>query len=338
MYVFRTFRKHQLTLLQLLESLVVALRELPTTTTASILRNLNDEVTLDVDPFELPSFLVPPEIIDMDSFSGGADAAANEKKEELPVYLLRLFDNTVRFFRYVLMLHCSRVYYQITPDPHTPNGYILRTTIMQITNIFEINRRESARLLMEVPKWFASGTFKSAKEAAAKPEGDGMVVEPPAGPSWQLENTLIETVLSLSFRLPGSSHKTLYYSGLITELCKLSPQTVGPAVGKSIRKLYSELGNGLDVDAARRFVEWFATHMSNFGFAWVWKEWVDDLELPTAHPKRAFMNRAVELEIRLAYYDRVAKALPEQFKPVEVGVLAAEAPGANYEFDDPSTC
>jgi nuclear cap-binding protein subunit 1 len=60
---------------------------------------------------------------------------------------------------------------------------------------------------------------------------------------------------------------------LITELCKLSPQTVGPAVGKSIRKIYSYCANGLDVEVLRRFAEWFSAHMSNFGFQWVWKEW-----------------------------------------------------------------
>jgi nuclear cap-binding protein subunit 1 len=48
---------------------------------------------------------------------------------------------------------------------------------------------------------------------------------------------------------------------------------VGPAVGKSIRKVYGSLSEGLDVEVARRFAEWFAVHMSNFGFQWVWKEW-----------------------------------------------------------------
>ena len=65
----------------------------------------------------------------------------------------------------------------------------------------------------------------------------------------------------------------MYYFSLITELCKLSPPTVGPAVGKSIRKIYTFLGDGLDVEIAQRFSEWFAVHMSNFNFQWVWKEW-----------------------------------------------------------------
>ena len=73
--------------------------------------------------------------------------------------------------------------------------------------------------------------------------------------------------------LPQSKHKPAYYHALITEVCKLSAATVGPAVGKSIRKLYGLLGEGLDVELARRFSEWFAIHMSNFAYQWVWKEW-----------------------------------------------------------------
>ena len=85
--------------------------------------------------------------------------------------------------------------------------------------------------------------------------------------------TRLQSVLGAYLILPESNKKSIYYIALITELCKLSPSTVGPAVGKSIRKLYTSLSEGLDVEAARRFAEWFAVHMSNFGFQWVWKEW-----------------------------------------------------------------
>jgi nuclear cap-binding protein subunit 1 len=87
------------------------------------------------------------------------------------------------------------------------------------------------------------------------------------------QSIILQVVLGASLLLPESSHKHIYYISLITEVCKLSPQTIGPAVGKSIRKLYNSLSDGLDVDIARRFTEWFAIHMSNFNFAWVWKEW-----------------------------------------------------------------
>ena len=94
------------------------------------------------------------------------------------------------------------------------------------------------------------------------------------GKDWQLESTLVEvniyldrlrmphltllqTALGHQFLLPDSAKNTIYYGALITELCKLSPQTVGPAVGKSIRKCYGYLTEGLDVEVGRRFAEWF---------------------------------------------------------------------------------
>ena len=46
--------------------------------------------------------------------------------------------------------------------------------------------------------------------------------------------------------LPRPLHRPVYYIALITELCKLQPSTTGPAVGKSIRKLYNYLADGLD--------------------------------------------------------------------------------------------
>lgn len=158
--------------------------------------------------------------------------------------------------------------------------------MIDTVDIFDINRKECSRLLLEYPKWSLPGTFKPKPGSTAE-------YEPLAGKDWQLDSTVLEasfffwSVFSLAFWtypekqtiigaylvLPEPSQKSIYYTGLITELCKLSPSTVGPAVGKSIRKLYTSLSESLDVEVARRFAEWFAVHMSNFGFQWVWKEW-----------------------------------------------------------------
>jgi len=135
--------------------------------------------------------------------------------------------------------------------------------------------------------------------------------------------------------LPEASYKSIYYVSLITELCKLSPSTVGPAVGKSIRKLYNTIADGLDVDISRRFADWFAVHMSNFGFQWVWKEWVPDLALTDQHPRRAFIRRAIEYEIRLSYHDRILKTLPEAMQ-TDSTVIAYQGPGPEFNYEDPA--
>ncbi|KDR74497.1 hypothetical protein GALMADRAFT_250474 [Galerina marginata CBS 339.88] len=263
-----------------------------------------------LSPYILPVVLVPPEVIELDSMSADSGEESQVKKEEWPEFFIQLFPDDV------------------SPDPNSPAGYVVRTALLDIVDIFEVNRKECARLLLEYPKWNLPGTFKP------KP-GAPVTAEPLLGKDWQLESTIIETVLGAYLLLPESSKKSIYCIALITELCKLSPSTVGPAVGKSIRKLYTSLSDGLDVEVARRFAEWFAVHMSNFGFAWVWKEWVPDLSLPIQHPRRAFMRRAVEFEIRLAYHDRILKTLPESMQSPEAYTIAEQAPGPAYEYDDP---
>ncbi|EPQ59678.1 hypothetical protein GLOTRDRAFT_71322 [Gloeophyllum trabeum ATCC 11539] len=264
-------------------------------------------------PFELPSVLVPPEIIELDGLAADTSEDAQVKKEEWPEYYIRLFDN------------------EVTPDPVSPAGYAVRSALLDIVEIFEVNRKECARLLIEYPKWTLPGTFKPRPGTPAE-----LQPEPAPGKNWQLESTLMEIVLGSLFVLPEATYKAIYYIGLITEICKLSPSTVGPAVGKSIRRLYASLADGLDVEVARRFAEWFAIHMSNFGFQWVWKEWVPDVSLTHQHPKRAFMRRAVEFEIRLAYFERIAKTLPEGLQAEGAHVLPEHAPGPDFEYDEPS--
>ncbi|EJU06060.1 hypothetical protein DACRYDRAFT_60601 [Dacryopinax primogenitus] len=255
--------------------------------------------------FSLPTLIVPPEVIEVE----GVDEGSSEESRapigaarEFPDVYLRLFDD------------------EVTPSPSGLTGYLLRAMVSDTINIFEVNRREAARILTELPRWCKKGVLK-LKNSEGVAEGD-----------WQLEPLLVETILSHCFTMPRPEQMPLYYHSLLTELCKLAPQTAGPAVGKSIRKLYSLLGDGLLPEVSRRFAEWFSVHMSNFNFGWVWKEWVSDISLPPAHPKRKFMRRAIELEVRLAYFDRIVQALPPPIREPEAGIVPEEAATAQFEF------
>lgn len=61
--------------------------------------DFSSAVSETVSPFDLPSVLVPPEVIEIDSIDlGGAmyeDAKTENKREEMPQYYLTLFDNEV---------------------------------------------------------------------------------------------------------------------------------------------------------------------------------------------------------------------------------------------------
>lgn len=60
-----------------------------------------------------------------------------------------------------------------------------------------------------------------------------------------------------------------------------------------------------------------------------------DLSLSSHHPKRNFMRRAIEVEIRLAYFDRIQKSLPEPFQNPDADALPDQAPGPEFDYDDP---
>lgn len=207
------------------------------------------------------------------------------------------------------------------PSTNTVLGWTLRSLILDTLNIFEVNRKECARFLLSLPRYLTPGTFKSEDSES----------------TYSLESTVINTILSALCTLPNSPHRPLFYGSVITEMCKLSPATVAPPVGRGVRRLFTQLGeDGLDVEVSRRISDWFAIHLSNFGFQWMWKEWIPDLELPASHPRRAFMRRVVEQEIRLAYHDRILQTLPEPMFAKGAEVVSEEVPDPTWSFESPS--
>ncbi|TIA94146.1 hypothetical protein E3P81_00357 [Wallemia ichthyophaga] len=199
------------------------------------------------------------------------------------------------------------------PSPDSGDGVIVYSVLRDMITLYNRNRIDCAKILMDVPTFFQGNLFNV----------DG----------YSLESTLVSTILSELLTLPEPKHPKLYYSSLITELCKLSPKTVAPALGRSIRKIYGFIGEGLDVEIIMRFSEWFATHLSNFGFNWVWKEWIPDLDLPDNHPKRMFIKRVIELEIRLSYFDRINQTLPEALLN-KAGMVVSPMPNFIYANEE----
>lgn len=85
----------------------------------------------------------------------------------------------------------------MTADPNSPAGYAVRSDIIDIVEIFEVNRKECARILVEYPKWTVKGTFKPRPGDPA----DSPDRIPLPGRDWQLESTLIEVLVVLFLHL-----------------------------------------------------------------------------------------------------------------------------------------
>lgn len=95
-----------------------------------------------------------------------------------------------------------------------------------------------------------------------------------------------QSILTSLFSLPKPHLPSAYYHSLLTELCRLSPSTIAPALGKCVRRLYAGLGADadsgmavLDPEGVRRFSEWFSIHLSNYGFMWGWGDWCVSVSL-----------------------------------------------------------
>jgi nuclear cap-binding protein subunit 1 len=54
------------------------------------------------------------------------------------------------------------------------------------------------------------------------------------------------------------------------------------------------------------------------------------MSLGEKHPKRVFVARMIELEVRLSYYDRVKGTIPEAL--YNTGIMADEAPSSEYAY------
>ncbi|KAK4683566.1 nuclear cap-binding protein subunit 1, partial [Tremellales sp. Uapishka_1] len=249
------------------------------------------EGMVQAEPFSLVAVSMPPEMYEGASRRDGSEGQTGG----------------MRFFGDEVVL-----------PPDTTDGWTLRSLVLDTIHIFEINRKECARILLTLPTFLVAGTFKSAESPS----------------TLSLESLVVSTILSTLLTLPTPPHKPVYYGSVLTELCKLSPSTVAPPVGKAVRKVFTRLGSdGLDVEVVRRTADWFAIHLSNFGFQWMWKEWIPDLVLPASHPKRAFMRRVVELEIRLAYHDRIMQTLPDEMLTKEANVISADPPEPVWPYE-----
>ena len=104
---------------------------------------------------------------------------------------------------------------QISPNTNSLPGYIVRTALSTFSRSTAKNVLDFCSNINRISQ-MEPGTFKPKPGVTAR--------------------ISLQSVSGAYLILPESS---IHYIALITELCKLSPSTVGPAVGKSIHKLYN---------------------------------------------------------------------------------------------------
>lgn len=145
---------------------------------------------------------------------------------------------------------------------------IIRDCLADTINLLDFNRHAVAKFLIDIDCYFAPNTF--IKRATAF---DKLRDFPADRPTWKPEDVAVDAVFSQLLQLPTPEHKLVYYHSVLTEACRVAPAAIAPSLGRAIRYLYRNV-ESMDLDLAYRFLDWFAHHLSNFGFTWKWTEWL----------------------------------------------------------------
>ncbi|KAG6041061.1 hypothetical protein E4U41_006084 [Claviceps citrina] len=215
------------------------------------------------------------------------------------------------------------------PPPTNVAASLIRDALADTINLLDFNRNVTARFLMDIDSYFADGTF--VKRATPFDELRNMG---PGKSTWKPEDVAVDAVFSQLFQLPKAEHKVVYYHSVLTEACKLAPAAIAPSLGRAIRFLYRNT-HRTDLELAFRFLDWFAHHLSNFGFTWKWAEWSADTGLADLHPCKWFLLGALDKEIRLSFAQRIQKTLPEAYQPLIGPEKEKDVP--DFKYRDPDT-
>ena len=156
---------------------------------------------------------------------------------------------------------------ETVPGPSDPASLLIRDALTDTINILDYNRHITARFLIDLDCYFAPNTF--VKRATAFDKLRDLTGD---RPTWKPEDVVVDAAFAQLFQLPAPEHKLVYYHSVLTEACKIAPAAVAPSLGRAIRYLYRNVER-MDLELSGRFLDWFAHHLSNFGFTWKWTEW-----------------------------------------------------------------
>lgn len=219
---------------------------------------------------------------------------------------------------------------EVETVPSTANiaSTLVRDAIVDTINLLDFNRNATSRFLIDVDCYFAPGTFVKR----ATPFDRLRDIE--AGKStWKPEDVAVDAVFSQLFQLPAPEQKLVYYHSVLIESCKIAPAAIAPSLGRAIRFLYRNVET-MDLELSYRFMDWFAHHLSNFGFTWKWTEWVDDVHLADYDPRKSFIKGALDKEIRLSFAQRIKGTLPPPYQTLISAEKEKDSP--DFKFQDPS--
>lgn len=129
-------------------------------------------------------------------------------------------------------------------------------------------------------------------------------------------NEVVEGLFSAMCSMPLAPYACVYYGILFVDLCKVKDSRLPVKLLSAVETMFQQSG-ALDPETFDRLTDWFAFHLSNFGYKWNWSDWAiyADAEMVEKFPFRAlFCKDVLSRCIRLAYFSQIEKMIPEEMK------------------------
>lgn len=148
-----------------------------------------------------------------------------------------------------------------------------------------------------------------------------------------VNDEIVEGLFTQMCALPFPPFSPVYYGTLFADLCRVKDSRLPAKLLVAVKAMFQH-ADELDPEIFDRLTDWFAFHLSNFGYKWNWQEWAvyADSEMVEKFPFRAlFCKDVISRCVRLSYHDRVKSILPDEMKVF----LPPQTNNGNRErFDD----
>ncbi|GAB0492209.1 hypothetical protein MMPV_003470 [Pyropia vietnamensis] len=129
-----------------------------------------------------------------------------------------------------------------------------------------------------------------------------------------VDAAVVEGVLSCLLTVPSPSPPAVYYGCVFMDLCKARESRLPIKLLAAVEALFME-ASSLTPESFDRLTEWFAYHLSHFGYKWNWDDWAvyADPVMVEKFPHRATFCRDVLARcVRASYVARIQRELPKE--------------------------
>ncbi|PXF41977.1 Nuclear cap-binding protein subunit 1 [Gracilariopsis chorda] len=125
---------------------------------------------------------------------------------------------------------------------------------------------------------------------------------------------IVESVFSQMCATPEPCFPPVYFGTLFVDLCRVKETRLPTNLLTAVNTMFQEAGD-MDPETFDRLAEWFAFHLSNFGYKWNWSDWAlyADADMVDKFPYRAlFCKDVLRRCIRLSYFERITGIVPTE--------------------------